>query len=104
MCENAGVMAAKKRQPKAAEPADKPLLRIDGDALYEARRKLGLTQLDVCRREKGLTPSLLSRLEGNVGPNVTLEVVGRLARGYGVKEWWTLCTFEPRPAKRTSRR
>lgn len=103
MCENPDDMAAKKRTPKAAEPEER-VLRVSGDALYEARRKLGLTQLDVCRREKGLTPSLLSRLEGNVGPNVTLEVVGRIASGYGVKDWWTLCTFEPRPPKRTSRR
>lgn len=96
-------MASKKKQATPVEP-DEPKLRISGDALYAARQKLGVTQLEICRRARGLTPRLLSTLEGDTGPNVTLEVLGRIAHGYGVADFWKLCTYEPRPKLRKSRR
>lgn len=89
----------KKASPRHPDEPDD--LRVDEDALFEARKKAAKNQMQVAVDGK-VSLRLISQLEGGVPVDPTLRTVGRIAKALGVRDA-DLLTRKPRPKVRKKR-
>lgn len=92
---------ARKKKPSPRHPTEPDDLRVDEDALWDARKRAALNQLQVAVMAK-VSPRLISELEGGVDVDPTVRTVGRIAKALGI-EPGKLFTREPRPKVRKKR-